>query len=307
MNETAVLLFDCLRDILYNPSKASLELDRLDGDFVELGKGLLYLAECLDKYYTFAKALAKGDLNLPANLPRNELLAPMKALQSSLRHLTWQSQQVANGDYKQRVEFMGEFSTAFNTMIEQLAERQRKLEDEIEEKDKKAIVLEGHAYFDSMTRLYNRFYGMHMLDTWKEENRRFALIFADMDNLKHINDAYGHREGDKYIINFAGHLKNFSIDTVVCRLGGDEFMLLVPGVGYDEAYCRMEEVCRVIAADEYVADKEYFYNVSFGVAHSDEEASASKLLSLADERMYENKRANKKTRAARETGAAYGA
>ncbi|MDO4483460.1 MAG: diguanylate cyclase [Clostridia bacterium] len=58
------------------------------------------------------------------------LAAPLKELQGNLRHLSWQTQQVAKGDFSQRVDFMGEFSQAFNTMTTQLAEKTESLMEE---------------------------------------------------------------------------------------------------------------------------------------------------------------------------------
>ena len=70
--------------------------------------------------------LAKG--NLEVEIPRNNLLvSPFKQLKSSLMHLTWQTQQIAAGDYKQRVDFMGKFSDAFNSMVNSLDESRKQL------------------------------------------------------------------------------------------------------------------------------------------------------------------------------------
>ena len=94
--------------------------------------------------------------------------------------------------------------------------------------------LEGHAFRDSLTELHNRAYGMKILEEWIAAKRRFVLLFADLDSLKYINDVFGHNEGDLYIINAGKHLMAFPEDSVVCRLGGDEFMVIIPNVGYTE-------------------------------------------------------------------------
>jgi signal transduction histidine kinase len=70
-----------------------------------------------------AKSLSKGDLTGKLPPPDNELASPLKSLHASLKHLTWQAQQIAQGDYQQRVSFMGDFAAAFNTMAVQLEER----------------------------------------------------------------------------------------------------------------------------------------------------------------------------------------
>jgi signal transduction histidine kinase/CheY-like chemotaxis protein len=109
-----------LRDVLYRPAKAELSLGLLPDDFRELGQGLKYLAECIAETRELANALSKGNLDSKLPSPNNEMASPLKALYASLKHLAWQTQQVARGDYKQRVDFMGDFANAFNSMIEQL-------------------------------------------------------------------------------------------------------------------------------------------------------------------------------------------
>lgn len=71
----------------------------------------------------FSIALANGriDFEVP---PRMHLLDPLKSLQSNLKHLTWQTREVAAGDYDQRVDFLGEFSAAFNDMVYALREKE---------------------------------------------------------------------------------------------------------------------------------------------------------------------------------------
>jgi signal transduction histidine kinase/DNA-binding NarL/FixJ family response regulator len=124
MNPAAEVLFNYLRDVLANPSRSELDLERLPEDFRELGRGLQYFAECVAETRALASALAKGDLNFKLPPSSNEMAAPLKALYAFLKHIAWQTRQVANGDYTQRVDFMGDFADAFNTMIERL-EQQR--------------------------------------------------------------------------------------------------------------------------------------------------------------------------------------
>ncbi len=79
----------------------------------------------------FATALSEGDLLYEA--PRNfYLFSGYKQLQANLRHLTWQAQQIAKGDYSQNVNFIGELSAAFNQMIEGLRAA-RKTQEQLKE------------------------------------------------------------------------------------------------------------------------------------------------------------------------------
>ncbi len=85
------------------------------------------LAEEILSISHFTKLLAEGTLSGELRL-RGSLAGNLKALQSNLRHLTWQVQQVAAGNLSQRVEFMGEFSTAFNQMTANLAQARAALQ-----------------------------------------------------------------------------------------------------------------------------------------------------------------------------------
>jgi len=69
-------------------------------------------------------ALANGSLDFEVP-PKHHLVDPLKSLQASLRHLTWQTQEVAAGNLMHRVDFLGEFSDAFNRMVEALSEKRR--------------------------------------------------------------------------------------------------------------------------------------------------------------------------------------
>lgn len=71
--------------------------------------------------------ISHGDLSEPIH-ERGILSGHLKSLQAKLRHLTWQTQMIAAGDFTQRVEFLGEFSTAFNAMAEALARTTAELE-----------------------------------------------------------------------------------------------------------------------------------------------------------------------------------
>ncbi|MDR2176234.1 MAG: response regulator [Synergistaceae bacterium] len=122
-------LFKYLRNVMYAPSEASLDLDRIPDELQMLGKGLQFFCECAMESAALAKSLSKGVLGAPRPSRQNEMAAPLKSLHATLSHLTWQTQQVAKGDYNQRVDFMGDFADAFNTMVRQLEERWRSLED----------------------------------------------------------------------------------------------------------------------------------------------------------------------------------
>jgi len=127
-DSAADILLNYLRDVIYGSSNAArdsavLNINELPEDFRDLGRGIKFFAECVTDTMTLAKDMSKGVLNSELPPRDNEIAAPLKSLHASLKHLTWQTQQITHGDYNQRVNFMGEFSASFNKMIEQLAER----------------------------------------------------------------------------------------------------------------------------------------------------------------------------------------
>ncbi len=89
---------------------------------------LQLLQERGDLLQRFVLALSRGDLSQSLDL-KGPFAGSLKTLQASLRHLTWQAKRVAQRDYSQRVDFMGDFSEAFNTMVERLEEKQKQVEE----------------------------------------------------------------------------------------------------------------------------------------------------------------------------------
>jgi adenylate cyclase len=97
----------------------------------EMRQLITFLNRFLTEFAPFAEAMdqiAQGELEVPPLLGRMAVVHSFKALQSNLKHLTWKTQQIAAGDLEQKVDFMGDFSTAFNTMTQQLKDSYEQLE-----------------------------------------------------------------------------------------------------------------------------------------------------------------------------------
>jgi hypothetical protein len=107
--------------------------ERESGLSAALNQLFIFMAEI----QAFINPLSEGRLDeLKPPSRKNFLGSPFKALHSNLLHLTWQAKQVAAGDYRQRVDFMGDFSEAFNAMIVSLDHHEKMLRDKIEELEK---------------------------------------------------------------------------------------------------------------------------------------------------------------------------
>ncbi|MDR1421925.1 MAG: GGDEF domain-containing protein [Coriobacteriales bacterium] len=304
-NPTAQRLFDYLRDAIYHPTKASLDPDELPEDFRDFGRGLVYYVQSIREATILAEDIARGDLNTSPLSPGNEVASGLKSLQASLRHLTWQTQQVAKGDYQQRVSFMGDFSEAMNDMIAELDAQRRELLNEVQTAHEESEALQSDvsrltdiSNQDPATGVYNRRFGMDVLEKWLAARREFVICFVDLDNLKYVNDEFGHAEGDAYISLAVELLLSFSRQTYVCRIGGDEFMLLTADWPEDSALERMAELrSQMIALNEQPGNL-YHHSMSFGIIAIDASNTRTpgELLTIADERMYSFKRAHKAER-----------
>jgi hypothetical protein len=102
----------------------------------KLAKMLNQLIDFMQEVHDFIIPLSKGELTEIKIQPRNFFASPFKELHSRLSHLTWQAKQVASGDFSQRVDFMGEFTEAFNYMILSLDRNEKLLKRKIEELEK---------------------------------------------------------------------------------------------------------------------------------------------------------------------------
>lgn len=139
------LLFEYLRSILYDAEVKTLDTDSLDEPFRKLGMGLQYLETAVKEMKQCSAALSKGDLSSFKPARENFLCENLKNIHANLNHLTWQAKQVAKGDYSQTVSYLGEFSEAFNTMMEQLREREKSLKLIAEQEKKHAEMAESYS------------------------------------------------------------------------------------------------------------------------------------------------------------------
>ena len=104
-----------------------------DNDQRKLARTVNQLIDFIQEIHEFIVPLSKGELTDIRLSPGNFLGSPFKELHSVLLHLTWQTEQIAKGDYSQRIDFMGEFSRAFNSMVESLERNETLLRKKIEE------------------------------------------------------------------------------------------------------------------------------------------------------------------------------
>jgi diguanylate cyclase (GGDEF)-like protein len=152
------------------------------------------------------------------------------------------------------------------------------------------------AYQDSLTGLDNRLAGLMTLNKWLDFRREFIVCLANLDNIKYINNTYGRGEGDRCIRCVSEQLEKTLHDARLCKMRGDEFLILIPGLDHEAAEDRMRGVCENIKKE--LDDRPYFCNISFSLFDVDvhNNKSAGDILAIADERMQEAKVRSKRGR-----------
>ncbi len=158
--------------------------------------------------------------------------------------------------------------------------------------------LEQVAIKDALTYLYTRDYADELVRKMIDDNHHFFVAFVDIDGLKIVNDEYGHEEGDFYIKTVAEILQDYFITESVCRYGGDEMVVIGTCNVEDEITKRLIQTYKAVANIPKLYSKPYSTSISYGVAfkHPYEVIEAAELISIADSRMYELKKSNKKHR-----------
>ena len=148
---------------------------------------------------------------------------------------------------------------------------------------------------DQLTRVYNRSYYTEYLAEmeWKAPDP-LSIIIADCDFLKRVNDTCGHLAGDDYIRSCADLMRyTLPKEAMIFRTGGDEFAAFLPEIGKEEAMKLMERIRE--GEGKYRIDGNPL-SVSLGCSTMAGERNLKKYISLADQRMYEDKQRKKAVR-----------
>lgn len=202
----------------------------------------------------------------------------------------------------------GEFLLAVGPVIESLllsfalAFRIRTLEAE------RLFLLESRETYkqqsrtDGLTGLYNRKYMFDWLNKTIRESKEtgipLSLILMDVDNFKQYNDTYGHPEGDKVLSSLAriimSSIRNLDVG---CRYGGEEFAVLLPDTGLNDALQVAERIRNAISALEFEPKRgtQVSITVSMGISTWHRPETSGPLVERADQALYEAKHHGKNT------------
>jgi diguanylate cyclase (GGDEF)-like protein len=171
-----------------------------------------------------------------------------------------------------------------------------KLKQQLAEIEELRAKLQEQAIRDPLTNVYNRRYMAEFLDQEiaraAREEYSVSVTIMDMDNFKQFNDTYGHKCGDVVLQSFAdflvGHTRR---SDVVCRYGGEEFVILMPNASLPTSYARVE-AWRQDFSESVIPYEDLKFSTTFsaGVATFPEHGlTGEEILQAADEALYRSK------------------
>jgi diguanylate cyclase (GGDEF)-like protein len=276
----------------------------------------------------FSLALAQGDLCRELAM-KGYLAGALKSFQGNLRHLTWQTQMIATGDFSQRVDFMGEFSDAFNSMVIQLDESLQQIKEkkaeltginkalrheiELRKTTEESLRQSEELYrqlaiTDPLTGIFNRRHFYQLAESELQRSCRYchpsALLMIDIDYFKRVNDSYGHAIGDQVLQALSSLVREAlrALD-IFARYGGEEFIVLLPETDLRAVRPIAERLCRKIAETPVpIEPNPINITISVGVSAFDppaqsfpssKTATLDQLIDLADKALYEAKKAGR--------------
>ena len=160
--------------------------------------------------------------------------------------------------------------------------------------------MEQLAITDSLTGLYNRrfFYefAQNELERSKRNNKNLSMIMIDIDHFKKVNDQLGHQIGDKILVEIVKIcLSILRKMDVMCRIGGEEFLILLPETEKSDAVHAAERICTAVSAARIKTEKmPVQVTVSIGVAdYNNSRNTIEKIISASDQALYSAKAAGR--------------
>lgn len=159
--------------------------------------------------------------------------------------------------------------------------------------------IEQQAFTDFLTGLYNRMCCEKdlaaIIDESEKTGKPGALLYLDLDDFKHINDSLGHQYGDVLLKSISHALSSIEgIENSCYRMGGDEFVIIIPPVQYDRVNTIVAAIKDVFAKPWYLKDSDYYCTMSMGlVVYPEFGNGVHDLIKKADIAMYEAKKSGK--------------
>ena len=177
--------------------------------------------------------------------------------------------------------------------LERLCESLKTMENDILISSVNLVNATWNSNHDSMTQLYNKRYYWELLPQLENE-KNIGVIYMDIDNLKLMNDRYGHDLGDEVIMNAADLIHDYEIaGAECCRVGGDEFVMIIRNTTLEEVddlVVRLREDKNNVLSN---VSKEFVCRLAVGGAFRLENESIGVTIKNAEQEMYKNKHAKR--------------
>ncbi|MCK7612163.1 GGDEF domain-containing protein [Roseibium sediminicola] len=152
--------------------------------------------------------------------------------------------------------------------------------------------LENLALTDPLTEVYNRRgFDRELEREFSRANRyghAFCITLIDLDHFKSFNDTHGHQLGDKVLVHFAHRcLEHLRQTDIICRVGGEEFALILPETSLDQATVVVNRMLDLINATPLYANGEHYaYTASAGLAQQQPDDTPESLYMRTDQNLY---------------------
>lgn len=204
---------------------------------------------------------------------------------------------MAAGSYAENLEKDNEISPLQKIHIhtgdelERLCESMKKMENDILAYSARLLNATWNSNHDSMTQLYNKRYYNELLTTLQEEND-LGIIYLDIDNLKKMNDTFGHDEGDMVILRAANLIHRYEEPGYeCCRVGGDEFVMFLRTSSEENVRVLVD---RLRNDEDNILSKtegDFLCRLAVGGAFRASGETLENTIKRAEEEMYQNKHA----------------
>ncbi|MBU3022464.1 GGDEF domain-containing protein [Aestuariibacter sp. A3R04] len=154
---------------------------------------------------------------------------------------------------------------------------------------------ERQALHDTLTKLPNRRGMRQLMEQEIKRHQRnklpLSVVLTDIDNFKKVNDTYGHGNGDIILKRTADILRqNIRRQDLVCRWGGEEFLIVLPETNETNAATLAEKIRKTLADSEiWLDERKIGITASFGICEINEDVSVDRALTLADKALYQAK------------------
>jgi diguanylate cyclase (GGDEF)-like protein/PAS domain S-box-containing protein len=290
-----IALTDYQKDEVYFP----YFVDEKDEDFTiinfsETNSLTVYVIKTdkplLVDYKKLQKMIAQREINIVGTITDKSIWlgVPLKVEDKVIGAMAVQSYTNPNLYHEEDIKLMEFVSNQVATAIER-----KRMEEE----------LKRLAHYDTLTGAYNRGYGLELLQRQLKLSKRdkspLLLAYSDLDNLKDINDEFGHEEGDKAMVQVAKLFKSILREVdIIARMGGDEFLVVFLDSSLNEIPIIRKRLSKELTRLNQISKKPYKMGFSTGFSNYDpaNPQSMDELIRIADQMMYEEKKRKNKGR-----------